>query len=53
MRRTVELEIRLAYHDRIMQTLPETMLAKDAAVISEDPSEPYWPYEKEGKPPCR
>lgn len=49
MRRTVELEIRLSYHDRIMQTLPEVMLARDAGVIAEDPSEPHWPYDKEGE----
>jgi nuclear cap-binding protein subunit 1 len=49
MRRVVELEIRLAYHDRIMQTLPEPMLEKDAGVISAEPPEPVWPYEKEGR----
>ncbi len=46
MRRVVESEIRLAYHDRIMQTLPDAMLAEGAGVISSEPPEPVWPYEK-------
>ncbi|KAK4683566.1 nuclear cap-binding protein subunit 1, partial [Tremellales sp. Uapishka_1] len=50
MRRVVELEIRLAYHDRIMQTLPDEMLTKEANVISADPPEPVWPYEKDAHP---
>ena len=49
MRRGVELEVRLAYHDRIMQTLPESMLAEGSGVISAEPPEPVWPYEKEGE----
>ena len=49
MRRVVELEVRLAYHDRIMQTLPESMLAEGSGVISAEPPEPVWPYEKEGE----
>ena len=48
MRRVVESEVRLAYHDRVMQTLPEAMLAEGAAVISAEPPEPFWPYEKDG-----
>ena len=48
MRRVVELEVRLAYHDRIMQTLPEALLVEGAGVISAEPPEPVWPYEKEG-----
>ena len=49
MRRVVELEIRLAYHDRIMQTLPDAMLAEDSDVIPAEPPEPVWPYEKDGE----
>jgi hypothetical protein len=30
MRRAIEFEIRLAYHDRILKTLPESMQAKTA-----------------------
>jgi nuclear cap-binding protein subunit 1 len=45
MRHVVELEIRLAYHDRILQTLPDPMLPKEAAVVSEDAPDPVWVYE--------
>ncbi|GMK55464.1 hypothetical protein CspeluHIS016_0205200 [Cutaneotrichosporon spelunceum] len=45
MRRVVEQEIRLAYHDRILQTLPEPMLAKDAEVVSPEAPDPVWSYE--------
>ncbi|KIM25191.1 hypothetical protein M408DRAFT_331298 [Serendipita vermifera MAFF 305830] len=33
MRRTLELEIRLSYYDRIMKTLPEPMQSPDAQVM--------------------
>lgn len=46
MRRIVDLEVRLAYHDRILETLPEPM-TQDASVISDAP-DPVWPYEQEG-----
>jgi len=49
MRRVVELEVRMAYHDRIMQTLPEAMLAEGVNLISAEPPEPVWPYDKEGQ----
>lgn len=45
MRRVVELEIRLAYHDRILQTLPDPMLPPEAGVISEDAPDEVWVYE--------
>ncbi|TXT14535.1 uncharacterized protein COLE_00728 [Cutaneotrichosporon oleaginosum] len=45
MRRVVEQEIRLAYHDRILQTLPEPMLAKEAEVVRPEAPDPVWPYE--------
>ena len=35
MRRAVELEIRLSYHDRILKTLPPEMQTPDSEVISE------------------
>lgn len=45
MRRVVEQEIRLAYHDRILQTLPEPMFAKGAEVVSEEVPDPTWSFE--------
>lgn len=50
MRRVVELEVRLAYHDRIHQTLPEPMLEKGAGVIADAPPEPVWVYESSENP---
>jgi len=44
----VDSEVRLAYHDRILQTLPEPMQGKEAEVIGEDP-QPNWPYERDGE----
>lgn len=49
MRRIVELEIRLAYYDRILESLPEPMASEVDGIISKDPPEPEWPYEKEGE----
>jgi len=48
IRKVVDSEVRLAYHDRILQTLPEPMQAKEAEVIGEDP-QPNWPYERAGQ----
>jgi len=45
MRRAVEFEIRLAYHDRIMKTLPESMQAPDGYVIAEQAPGPAFEYE--------
>ncbi|WVF72372.1 hypothetical protein IAT40_007187 [Kwoniella sp. CBS 6097] len=50
MRRVAELEVRLAYHDRILDTLPDPMVAENAEVISSEPPEPVWPYEKPDHP---
>ncbi|OCF55167.1 nuclear cap-binding protein subunit 1 [Kwoniella mangroviensis CBS 10435] len=50
MRRVTELEVRLAYYDRILDTLPEPMKAEGAGVISSEPPEPFWPYEKPDHP---
>jgi nuclear cap-binding protein subunit 1 len=49
MRRVVELEIRLAYYDRILDTLPEAMTVRDAGVLPVEPPEPVWLYEREGR----
>lgn len=49
MRRVVDQEIRLEYYDRIHQSLPEAMLAREARVIGAEPPEPYYPYEQDGK----
>jgi hypothetical protein len=43
MRRLAE-----AYHDRILDTLPEVMAAPDAGVLPSEAPEPVWPYEREG-----
>lgn len=51
MRRLAELEVRLAYHDRILDTLPEVMAAPDAGVLPSEAPEPVWPYEREGGSP--
>ncbi|WVR04989.1 hypothetical protein IAU60_002001 [Kwoniella sp. DSM 27419] len=50
MRRVTELEIRLAYHDRILETLPDAMVADNAGVISSEPPEPFWAYERADHP---
>ena len=45
MRRAVEFEIRLSYHDRIMKTLPESMQSSDVYIISEQAPGPAYEYE--------
>ncbi|ODN84817.1 hypothetical protein L202_00685 [Cryptococcus amylolentus CBS 6039] len=50
MRRVVELEIRLAYYDRILDTLPEPMTAENAGVIASEAPDPFWAYEKDDHP---
>ena len=47
MRRIIELEIRLAYHDRILDSLPEVM-SRESSDVSPAAPEPFWSYEKEG-----
>lgn len=49
MRRVVDLEVRLAYHDRILQSLPEQMLEEVAGVVSKDAPDPTWVYEQAGQ----
>ncbi|KAI9063483.1 cap binding protein 80-PB [Trametes sanguinea] len=46
MRRAVEFEIRLSYHDRIMRILPEAMAQADAGVISVEAPGPDYEYDE-------
>ncbi|AFR93047.2 nuclear cap-binding protein subunit 1 [Cryptococcus neoformans C23] len=50
MRRVIELEVRLSYYDRILETLPEAMIAEGAGVISSEAPDPFWAYEKDDHP---
>ncbi|KAF8164887.1 MIF4G like-domain-containing protein [Crassisporium funariophilum] len=50
MRRAVEFEIRLSYHDRIMKTLPESMQGADAYTIAEQAPGPAYEYEDISNP---
>lgn len=50
MRRVVELEIRLSYHDRIKGTLPEPMQDPAGGILPADAEAPYYPFEDPG--PC-
>ncbi|KAJ3496811.1 hypothetical protein NLJ89_g10434 [Agrocybe chaxingu] len=50
MRRAVEFEIRLAYHERILKTLPESMQSPDAHVIAEQAPSPAYEYEDPASP---
>ncbi|KAN0097847.1 MIF4G like domain containing protein [Tylopilus felleus] len=49
VRRAVELEVRLSYHDRILKTLPEPMQA-DPNVIATQPPGPSFEYEDPSNP---
>ena len=44
MRRAIEFEIRLAYHERIFKTLPEAMQGADAYTITESGPTPAFEY---------
>ena len=46
MRRAVEFEIRLSYHDRILRILPEPMREPDAQVISAEAPGPDYEYDE-------
>ncbi|GLB33280.1 putative MIF4G like protein [Lyophyllum shimeji] len=50
IRRAVELEIRLSYHDRILKTLPEPMQSPDALTISEQAPGPDFEYDDPTNP---
>lgn len=49
MRRAVNYEIRLAYYDRILKTLPEPMHAEDAYVVPKQAPGPSFEYEDPGE----
>jgi nuclear cap-binding protein subunit 1 len=46
MRRAIEFEIRLSYHDRILKTLPPVMQEEDAYVIAVQTPGPDFEYEE-------
>lgn len=48
MRRAIEFEIRLAYHDRILKTLPEVMQTPDAYTIADQAPGPAHEYDDPG-----
>lgn len=48
MRRALEFEIRLSYHDRILKTLPDVMQAEDAYVIAAQAPGPDFEYDEPG-----
>ncbi|PFH50582.1 hypothetical protein AMATHDRAFT_144777 [Amanita thiersii Skay4041] len=50
MRRAIEFEIRLAYHERILKTLPEQMQSPDMYIISEQAPGPDFEYDDPGHP---
>ncbi|KAG8218274.1 MIF4G like-domain-containing protein [Butyriboletus roseoflavus] len=49
MRRAIELEVRLSYHDRILKTLPEPMQT-NSNVIAAQPPGPNFEYEDPSNP---
>ncbi|KAJ7067892.1 MIF4G like-domain-containing protein [Mycena amicta] len=50
MRRAIELEMRLSYHDRILKTLPTEMQAPESQTISEHAPGPRFDYDDPAKP---
>lgn len=48
MRRAVEFEMRLSYHDRILKTLPEPMQSPDGFTISDQAPGPDFSYDDPG-----
>jgi nuclear cap-binding protein subunit 1 len=51
MRRAIALEIRLAYYDRIMKTLPESYQDPAAGAVPAQAPGPNFEYEDSGTPP--
>ena len=49
MRRLVDLEVRLAYFDRVKDSLPAPMQKSDAGVLAKEPPEAVWPYADSGE----
>lgn len=47
VKRTIELEIRLSYFDRVKGTIPEVML--DTGVVPDDAPGPEYTYEAPGR----
>ncbi|KAI0772512.1 cap binding protein 80-PB [Trametes elegans] len=50
MRRAVEFEIRLSYHDRILRILPEAMREAETQVISAEAPGPEYEYDEPTNP---
>ncbi|EMD31829.1 hypothetical protein CERSUDRAFT_119399 [Gelatoporia subvermispora B] len=50
MQHAVELEIRLAYYDRILRVLPEAMQTADAGVMPEEAPGPDFEYDDPARP---
>src|ERR1700761_8004285 len=50
MQRAIELEMRLAYHDRILKTLPADMQAPESQTIAEQAPGPNFEYDDPGLP---
>lgn len=48
IRRAIEVEVRLAYHERIMKTLPEPYLSSDAGVTPDQAPGPEFDYDDPG-----
>ena len=48
MRRAIEFEIRLSYHDRILKTLPEAMQSDDAQTLQPQAPGPDYEYDDPG-----
>lgn len=44
IRRVLEIEVRLSYHDRILRSIPESFRSPDAAVISDQSPGPDFAY---------
>src|SRR5262245_62773101 len=49
MRRAIEFEIRLSYHDRILKALPVEMQSPEAHTIQEEAPGPDFEYDDPGK----
>jgi hypothetical protein len=48
MRRAIEFEIRLSYHDRILKALPVEMQSPEAHTIQEEAPGPDFEYDDPG-----
>lgn len=48
MRRAIDLEIRLAYYDRIIKTLPDQMQTPEADTIADQAPGPEFEYDDSG-----